>query len=169
MEYHLNIKILSQDPKIVEYYQNMTVSEDSGIDLLVPLDGMVSLFNTYTIDHMIQTQMNKVDTRTGETQPVGYWLLPRSSISKTNLRMANSVGLIDSGYRGNIMAKVDMKPRFAVESNKVVVADFKEEVKQYTRLFQIASPDLTPISSINVVSTLCETERGAGGFGSTGL
>lgn len=169
MEYHLNIKILSQDPKIVEYYQNMTVSEDSGIDLLVPLDGMVSLFNTYTIDHQIQTQMNKVDTRTGEVQPVGYWLLPRSSISKTNLRMANSVGLIDSGYRGNIMAKVDMKPRFAVESNKVVVADFKEEVKQYTRLFQIASPDLTPISSINVVSTLSETERGTGGFGSTGL
>lgn len=169
MEYHLNIKVLSQDPKIIEYYQNMTVSEDSGIDLLVPLDGMVSLFNTYTIDHMIQTQMNKVDTKTGETKAVGYWLLPRSSISKTNLRMANSVGLIDSDYRGNIMAKVDMKPRFAVEANKVVVADFKEEVKQYTRLFQIASPDLTPISSINVVSTLSETERGAGGFGSTGL
>ena len=95
--------------------------------------------------------------------------LPRSSISKTNLRMANSVGLIDSGYRGNIMAKVDMKPRFGVEENRVVVADFKEEVKQYTRLFQIAAPDLTPISSINVVSTLSETERGAGGFGSTGL
>ena len=74
MEYHLNIKVLSQDPKIIEYYQNMTVSEDSGIDLLVPLDGMVSLFNTYTIDHLIQTQMNKVDTKTGETKAVGYWL-----------------------------------------------------------------------------------------------
>ena len=169
MEYHLNIKILSQDPKIVDYYKSMVLNTDSGIDLMVPTDGMVTIFNTYTIDHMIQCSMIKVDTKTGESNPSAYWLLPRSSISKTNFRMANSVGLIDSSYRGNIMAKVDMKPRFAVESNKVVVADFKEEVKQYTRLFQIASPDLTPISSINVVSTLCETERGAGGFGSTGL
>ena len=168
MEYHLNIKILSKDPKIIEYYKNMTVSEDSGIDLLVPQDGMVSLFNTYTIDHLIQTQMSKVDTKTGEVQPVGYWLLPRSSISKTNLRMANSVGLIDSGYRGNIMAKIDMKPKFIIETHKVTVADFKEEVKQYTRLFQIAAPDLTPISKITIVSTMDQTERGSGGFGSTG-
>ena len=33
--------------------------------------------------------------------------MPRSSISKTPLRMSNSVGLIDGGYRGEIMASVD--------------------------------------------------------------
>ncbi len=36
-----------------------------------------------------------------------YWMLPRSSISKTTMRLANSVGLIDAGYRGQIMAAVD--------------------------------------------------------------
>ena len=36
-----------------------------------------------------------------------YYLIPRSSISKTPLRMANSIGLIDGGYRGEIMAVCD--------------------------------------------------------------
>ena len=35
---------------------------------------------------------------------IGYYLYPRSSISKTPLILANSVGIIDSGYRGNIKA-----------------------------------------------------------------
>ena len=169
MEYHLNIKILSQDPKIVDYYKSMVLNTDSGIDLMVPTDGMVTIFNTYTIDHMIQCSMIKVDTKTGESNPSAYWLLPRSSISKTNFRMANSVGLIDSSYRGNIMAKVDMKPNFIINNGTVQVADMKSSILKYIRLFQIASPDLTPISSINVVSTLDTTKRGAGGFGSTGL
>jgi dUTP pyrophosphatase len=36
-----------------------------------------------------------------------YYLFPRSSISKTPLRMANSIGLIDGGYRGEIIAMCD--------------------------------------------------------------
>ena len=36
-----------------------------------------------------------------------YLLMPRSSISKTPLRLSNSIGLIDPGYRGEIMAAVD--------------------------------------------------------------
>ena len=39
--------------------------------------------------------------------PTSYMLVPRSSISKTPLRMANSIGIIDAGYRGEIMAAVD--------------------------------------------------------------
>ena len=169
MEYHLKIKILTQDPKINDYYKSMVLNTDSGIDLMVPVDGMVTIFNTYTIDHMVQCSMVKVNTKTGESDPSAYWLLPRSSISKTNLRMANSVGLIDSSYRGNIMAKVNMLPKYNINNGTVQVADVKSPVQKYIRLFQIASPDLTPISSINVVTTLDTTERGEGGFGSTGL
>lgn len=47
------------------------------------------------------------DDRFNGQYNVGYTLMPRSSISKTPLRMSNSIGLIDQGYRGNIMAFVD--------------------------------------------------------------
>ena len=83
-----------------------------------------------------------------------FWLLPRSSISKTGLRLANSVGLIDAGYRGTIKAACDGVD--AVEAN--------------TRLFQLAAPDLLPWDEVRVVAEIPggATLRGAGGFGSTG-
>ncbi len=88
-----------------------------------------------------------------------FWLLPRSSISKSPLRMANSVGLIDAGYRGPIMAAVD------------ILADC--EVQAGDRYFQIVGPALQPWTTIQV---LIDSEipggttlRGEGGFGSTGL
>ena len=46
-----------------------------------------------------------ISCETMEKRP--YFLMPRSSISKTPLRLCNSVGLIDAGYRGEIMAAVD--------------------------------------------------------------
>jgi dUTPase len=87
-----------------------------------------------------------------------YWMLPRSSISKTPLRMANSVGLIDAGYRGPLLAMVYST------GNDVAVA-FGD------RYFQIAGPDLQPFERIEIVDTIPggATVRGAGGFGSTGL
>lgn len=83
-----------------------------------------------------------------------YWLLPRSSISKTPLRLANSVGLIDAGYRGPIMAACD-------GSYSVVESE---------RLFQLASPDLLPWDEVRIVSEIPggATVRGTGGFGSSG-
>ena len=79
----------------------------------------------------------------------------RSSIAKTPLRMCNSVGLIDGGYRGEIMAVVD---------------NIKNEV--YTiepgqRLFQLVGMDGSPIH-FKLVDELSESTRGKGGFGSTG-
>jgi dUTP pyrophosphatase len=87
-------------------------------------------------------------------EPVGYWLLPRSSISKTPLRMSNSVGLVDSGYTGELMAVVDN------------VSDIDYTISAGTRLFQIASATLVPIQ-FALVSDLRVTTRGSGGFGST--
>ena len=84
-----------------------------------------------------------------------YWMLPRSSISRTPLRLANSVGLIDAGYRGPIMAAVD-----GVYT-----------VGEHERLFQLASPDLLPWDEVRIVSAIPggPTLRGTGGFGSTGV
>ena len=84
-----------------------------------------------------------------------YLLMPRSSISKTPLRLCNAIGLIDAGYRGEIMAAVDN------------IKDEDHMVERGQRLFQLVSMDGSPIS-FELVDELTESERGTGGFGSTG-
>ena len=84
-----------------------------------------------------------------------YYLLPRSSISKTPLRMANSIGLIDGGYRGEIMAVCD----------NIKTEGYRIEKGQ--RLFQLVAADSSNIE-YELVESLEETTRGVGGFGSTG-
>ena len=87
---------------------------------------------------------------------IAYYLFPRSSISKTPLRMANSIGLIDGGYRGEIMAVCD---------------NIKSEVytaEKGQRLFQLVATDSSPIQ-YELVEELEMTTRGTGGFGSTGM
>jgi len=84
-----------------------------------------------------------------------YFLMPRSSISKTPLRMANSIGLIDGGYRGELIAMCDN------------IKTTSYQVEKGQRLFQLVACDCSPIS-YELVDELSETTRGAGGFGSTG-
>ena len=85
-----------------------------------------------------------------------YYLFPRSSISKTPLRMANSIGLIDGGYRGEIMAVCDN-----IKSEDYIV-------EKGQRLFQLVATD-SSIIEYELVEDLNMTTRGTGGFGSTGL
>lgn len=85
---------------------------------------------------------------------VPYMLVPRSSIVKTPLRLANSIGIIDTGYRGELMAVVDSHEDFTI--------------RQGERLFQIVLPNMEPISEIELVEELSETDRSEGGFGSSG-
>jgi len=87
----------------------------------------------------------------------GYGLYPRSSIGKTSLLLANNVGIIDSGYRGNIIGGFRN------------LSEQPYQVNQHDRLLQICAPDLRPIM-VEIVenSELEETSRQEGGFGSTG-
>jgi dUTP pyrophosphatase len=87
---------------------------------------------------------------------ISYYLYPRSSMgAKTPLRLSNSVGIIDAGYRGNLIGIVDnlSSSDFVIEPN--------------TRLFQICSPVLAP-TTFQLVNSLSDTSRGGGGLGSTG-
>lgn len=90
--------------------------------------------------------------------PVGMvgLLFPRSSISKTPLRMCNSVGVIDSGFTGEIKV-----PLQNTHHNLMV------SVNQYERIAQLVILPLADIS-LEIVDELDDTERGEGGFGSTG-
>jgi dUTPase len=106
------------------------------------------------------------------TKPArGYYLYPRSSISKTRMRMANSVGIIDSGYRGDIIAAVDTIGVFGSSDIWHVWKETLMPIKKYDRYFQICAPDLSPfmVYIVDDEAGLGEpTARGAGGFGSTG-
>ena len=126
---------------------------DSGLDLFFPEDIFVPANSLgFMVDLQIQSEALNND------QNLSYWLMPRSSISKTPLRMSNSIGLIDAGYRGNIMVALDnhSSEPFTIQKD--------------TRLFQICSPILEPIDVevLELGENLSETDRGNNGFGSTG-
>lgn len=78
----------------------------------------------------------------------------RSSISHTNLIMHNSVGVIDSGYRGEV--KVALRN----------VGDLRETVEVGDRIAQIVVLPLSALSSLYTDEPACN--RGTGGFGSSG-
>lgn len=92
--------------------------------------------------------------------PKGYVgrLYPRSSNSKTNLYLTNSVGNIDSDYRGEVMVKF--------KARDVEMFPY-EYYKVGDRICQMSIEEV-PEVEFEEVSELSETERGAGGFGSTG-
>ena len=101
-------------------------------------------------------------TDSGKNYNTGYYMYPRSSLSKTQLRLANSVGIIDAGYRGHLMGMLDVLPN-------MTSTDYTG--RKYDRYLQICAPGLVPIvvEIVNSMEELGEeTERGAGGFGSTG-
>jgi len=129
-----------------------TISQDSGLDLYCPKDLIIKEKSHSTkIDLGIKGAMYDSNCK-----PIGYMLVPRSSTGlKTTLRLSNSVGIIDSTYRGPLIAVVDN-----LGPNKVIVA--KDQ-----RLFQIVCFNGLPIKALRVPS-LDQTERNEGGFGSTG-
>ncbi len=142
------IHIALTDPSLKEFYGSSAANyaSDSGLDLYVPADITVGPGETATIDHAIEC---------APQFPGGYYLYPRSSISKTPLRLANSVGIIDNGYRGHIMAKVDNR------------GSEPFTVRRGERLFQLCHPSLLPLTAVIVEAVDKNTERGSGGFGST--
>jgi dUTPase len=94
--------------------------------------------------------------------PEPLLLVPRSSIANSPFRLANSIGLIDMGYRGSLKAKVD------------VIDDFDHAmILDGTRYFQLCRQSWMPWESIVLVDNVHDLpsapdSRGSGGFGSTG-
>jgi dUTPase len=137
---------------------------DAGFDLFNPTrkvfnSNQMSSVNKF--DHNVVCSAQMI-TDSNKRYNTGYYMHPRSSVSKTKLRLANATGIIDSGYRGHLMGMFDL---INVSVNEEYV------VEKYDRLLQICAPGLVPIV-VEVVNSIEElgsqTERGAGGFGSTG-
>ena len=143
------LKIKPFNASISSFYKNHSHfhSGDAGLDLFAPNKVTIGCRETAPIHLQVACEMEG-------GRP--YFLMPRSSIVKTPLRLANSIGLIDGGYRGELIAFCDN------------ISDEPYTVEAGKRLFQLVSIDGSPLE-IQLVRELSETTRGVGGFGSTGL
>ncbi len=179
------LKLAVTDPNLVEHYANYIESHNAalftteftnaGFDLIVPEDtfvGAIKMINlgvkaemiscVKSVSGLIRINQGKHLLQEGEEEGIsyntGFYMYPRSSIAKTPLMMANHVGVIDSGYRGNLIAAVR-----CLEQGHLYL------IEKGTRLFQICHPSLCPVFVVMVPEEeLSCTERGEGGFGSTG-
>jgi len=151
----MKLFVKPETPDIRELYSNHSHYNpgDSGLDLFFPENVTLEQgARGVQVSLGIQCEALSKDS----SQNLSYYLYPRSSISKTPVRMANSVGIIDAGYRGPIIVALDY-----------VGLGESYTIQKGTRLFQICSPTLEPIH-LQVTDSLSETERGNEGFGSTG-
>jgi dUTPase len=128
--------------------------------IAVPPTASAGAAGGIAVDMHVKCSMKMFTTHSG-TYNVGYYLYPRSSTgTKTPLRLSNSVGIIDSGYRGNITAVFD----------NIGILPFT--IEKYQRLVQICPPNLSFPFMVTLVANVGElsgkTFRGSAGFGSTG-
>lgn len=166
---HLKIFIDSNDDDLKKKYID-SVNErrskmlnnlnhiDAGFDLFCPETKRFTSCGANKLDYQIICSAKLMNTNSSFN--TGFYMYPRSSISKTNIRLANNVGIIDAGYRGHLMGMFD-----------VIYVD-EMNVNKFDRHLQICAPGLIPIIAEIVVSREElgeETARGDGGFGSTGV
>lgn len=149
----MHLLILPESDSVASSYESHTTFHegDSGLDLFFVEDVVIPSKKTLLINLGIQCE---AFADKNKERNVSYYLYPRSSIAKTPLRMANSVGIIDAGYRGSLMAAVENTS----EDNYTIRAG--------QRLFQLCGPTLEPVT-FELVNALSTTTRGGGGFGST--
>lgn len=143
----LELKIISDNEehwKNHPTYSKAKQNEDTGLD--IPMHCSVTVpakTKSFTVDLGFKAQQNQ-----------GYMLVPRSSISKTPLRLANSIGIIDKSYRGKVMVKVDNNSW----------GDFT--MNEGSCYFQIVAFN-GKLPNYELVDHISNTLRGDGGFGST--
>lgn len=138
----INIKKLSENAVIPSYSKD----GDAGMDLTATKIISNTTFDvTYGTDLAIEL-------------PKGYvgLIFPRSSIRKYDLLLSNSVGVVDSGYRGEL--QITFKKTNGLDSLSYLIGDRVAQIMIIPH----------PIVKFNEVSDLSDSERGSGGFGSTG-
>jgi len=160
------LKMFVMNDRVRELYKDRIESsnpEDSGFDLLTPY--AYDFEKVRVAERLLSLGMGVKCAMFKDEKPTGFYLYPRSSLSKTALRMSNSVGIIDSGYRGELIAMVDILSDLENQESAI------STICPYTRLFQICAPGLEhfDVELVDSVEELGMTTRGSGGFGSTGV
>jgi len=171
---YMNLKIFldSNDKELREIYSsaidkhNLKIFNedfiDAGFDIIAPTQFACVSEKINKIDFSIKCCAQMIQGLQ-KKYPTGFYMYPRSSLSKTPLRLANSIGIIDAGYRGNLIGMFDYKENGFDDKGWYLVE--KED-----RLVQICAPNLVPIF-VELVDSIeqlgPQTSRGEGGFGST--
>lgn len=139
----VNVKKLRDDAVIPTYAKN----GDAGLDLVATSKSENELYVEYGTSLSFEI-------------PEGHagFIFPRSSISKYHLSLCNAVGVVDSGYRGEVMVR------------------FKKTLdRPYANLYNVGDKVcqliVMPYPKVELVEVgeLTDTERGSGGFGSSGV
>ena len=141
----IKIKLLSKTAKIP--LQNFT--DPAGADLYADIDHAVDV-----LPHTTEV----IGTGIAVAIPKGYFgaIAPRSGLAtKQGLRPANCIGIIDADYRGEIAV--------AMHNDTDVI----RTIEPFDRIAQLIIVPYLPVTFVPV-DDLDETERGTGGFGSTG-
>ena len=169
----LKLFVNPNNEELVELYKkhvdkhNASIKEDkfpnSGFDIFIP--STIIFDNKDNIDSQfinmeIKAELLVRNESSTNLSSSPYYLYPRSSISKTPLLLANHTGIIDAGYRGFLTCAFRNLNQYA-----------SYKVEKHTRLMQICHPSLSPIyvKLVESEDELSSTERGEGGFGSTGI
>jgi len=140
----VRIKKLNENAVIPSYAKN----GDAGMDLVATsIISTTSTQITYGIGLALEI-------------PKGFvgLIFPRSSVRKTRLMLSNCVGVVDSGYRGELQATFNKINNDSVSENDYKVGD------RIAQIMIIPHPDI----QFEEANELSDTERGEGGFGSTG-
>ena len=139
--------------KIKKLHPNAVIPQyakhgDAAMDLYATTDPVVDKYNNLVYHTGISMEI-----------PYGYvgLVFPRSSICKTNHILRNHVGFIDSGYRGEIIFKFG-NDEVAPNRGEYIAGD---------RIGQIMIIPYPKVEFIEV-EELSNSDRGSGGFGSTG-
>lgn len=141
----IDLKILNDDLPVPRYAH----TGDAGIDLFSTVDASLEPFERKIIPTGIALSI-----------PEGYagFVQPRSGLAiKKGVTLLNSPGLIDSGYRGEVCAiliNLDPKNTF--------------NIKKGDKICQLVIQKVETVK-LNIVEKLNESDRGPGGFGSTGV
>lgn len=166
----VNIKKLSENAVIPQYAK----PGDAGMDVTATSINVTDKYIEYGTGLAFEV-------------PEGYVMLifPRSSVSKYDLSLANAVGVLDSSYRGELKLRfkrnyrVENKPSEAtnnefttssilwgenVEDYRINACDWYDVGDKVGQIMIIPYPQI----EFSEVEELSETQRGSGGFGSTG-
>jgi dUTP pyrophosphatase len=165
----MNLKVNSKS--IVSYPAHQG---DAGYDILSSSEPKIVGSKTSSGPYYKSIDYIEYDTNLVIEPSEGFHTLvfPRSSISKTNLVLCNSVGLIDNGYRGTI--KLRFKYIAQPKDISIIMNELFIEVDQ-NKIYQVGDKigQLVFAKTINAeifnVDFFGKTSRNEGGFGSTGL
>ena len=170
----MKFQIKPSSEEVKQMYENHSTYHegDCGLDLFVVNDLVIPAGETRGVDLGISSQLKDIVVGWWATTEsyTSYYMYPRSSISKTPLRLANSVGIIDSGYTGQLIAVLhNTNPKLPdkIVDNQLVPDTSNDfTIKKGERYVQLTLPNLGAVE-FELVDSLRETSRGNKGFGST--